>query len=169
MVPLPHPRDDAAVCLYTDATADFWGSVVTQVPVKDLSKKIADQNHDPLAFFSGRFVGASSRWPIVEKEALLLWNHASVSSTFCCDQMDFVFTQITEIICTCLIQRLLIQTWRSIKLIICNAGRWCSVCFGTPSSTSREMIMCGEIYCPNGASWNLFPAKLPVLILWHSP
>ncbi|KAJ8576072.1 hypothetical protein ON010_g3148 [Phytophthora cinnamomi] len=32
MVPLAHPKDDALVCLFTDASAEYWGSVVTQSP-----------------------------------------------------------------------------------------------------------------------------------------
>ncbi|ETV78978.1 hypothetical protein H257_07762 [Aphanomyces astaci] len=39
------------------------------VPVEDLALPASDQRHEPLAFLSGSFRGASGRWPIVEKEA----------------------------------------------------------------------------------------------------
>jgi hypothetical protein len=32
LVPLSHPRDDMAVCLFTDPSDQFWGAVATQVP-----------------------------------------------------------------------------------------------------------------------------------------
>ena len=69
MVPLAHPRADMEICVYTDASNDFWGAVATQIPKDDVGKPADEQRHEPLAFLSGTFKGASSRWPIVEKEA----------------------------------------------------------------------------------------------------
>jgi hypothetical protein len=69
MVPLVHPQDDVDVCVYTDASQDYWGAIVTQVEVGELTKSLKDQVHQPLAFLSGSFKGAATRWPIVEKEA----------------------------------------------------------------------------------------------------
>jgi len=60
-VPLARPTEDKMVCLYTDASSGHWGAVATQVPLEDLDL--------PLAFLSGAFRGASSRWAIFEKEA----------------------------------------------------------------------------------------------------
>ncbi|KAH9109965.1 hypothetical protein AeMF1_015085 [Aphanomyces euteiches] len=57
------------VCLYTDASEGYWGALATQVPHEDLAKPVGEQRHEPLAFLSGAFRGASYRWPIVEKEA----------------------------------------------------------------------------------------------------
>ncbi|ETW05776.1 hypothetical protein H310_03460 [Aphanomyces invadans] len=45
------------------------GAVATQVPIVDLALPAGDQRHEPLAFLSGAFRGASERWLIVEKEA----------------------------------------------------------------------------------------------------
>ena len=72
MVPLAHPKDNMEVCVYTDASQDHWGAIVTQVVPGELSKPLKDQNHQPLAFLSGSFKGSSSRWPIVEKEAFAI-------------------------------------------------------------------------------------------------
>uniref|UniRef100_H3H3G8 Integrase catalytic domain-containing protein n=1 Tax=Phytophthora ramorum TaxID=164328 RepID=H3H3G8_PHYRM len=69
MVPLAHPSPTADVCLYTDASQDFWGAVVTQLESHEVSLPLDQQNHRPLAFLSGRFVGAAVRWPTIEKEA----------------------------------------------------------------------------------------------------
>ncbi|KAF0731194.1 hypothetical protein Ae201684_011457 [Aphanomyces euteiches] len=82
MVPLAHPRADMMVCLYTDASEGFWGAIATQVPYDDLSLPLEDQRHQPLAFLSGAFTGASERWPIVEKEAF-----AVVES---CKRLDYI-------------------------------------------------------------------------------
>jgi transposase InsO family protein len=72
MVPMAHPKDDMEVCVYTDASQDHWGAIVTQVEIGELSKSLKEQSHQPLAFLSGSFKGASSRWPIVEKEAFAI-------------------------------------------------------------------------------------------------
>jgi hypothetical protein len=72
MVPLAHPNEEADVCVFTDASQDHWGAVVTQVVSGELSKPLQDQHHEPLAFLSGSFKDASSRWPIVEKEAFAI-------------------------------------------------------------------------------------------------
>ena len=72
MVPMAHPKDDQDICVYTDASQDHWGAVITQVVPGELSKPLSDQQHQPLAFLSGSFKGSSSRWPIVEKEAFAI-------------------------------------------------------------------------------------------------
>ncbi|KAE8980660.1 hypothetical protein PR001_g23652 [Phytophthora rubi] len=69
MVPLAHPNPTMDVCLYTDASQDFWGAAVTQLPAGEAQRPLAQQDHRPLAFLSGRFVGAESRWSTIEKEA----------------------------------------------------------------------------------------------------
>ncbi|KAH9114827.1 hypothetical protein LEN26_013016 [Aphanomyces euteiches] len=81
VVPLSHPRSDMEVCVFTDASDKFWGAVATQIPSEDLSLPLEDQRHEPLAFLSGRFTGASQRWPIVEKEAYA-WYVPVVSRLF---------------------------------------------------------------------------------------
>jgi RNase H-like domain found in reverse transcriptase/Integrase zinc binding domain len=69
---LAQPWDDMRFCVFTDASQNVWSAVVTQVPPEDLDNPLADQRHEPLAFISGAFKGASSRWPIVEKEAFAI-------------------------------------------------------------------------------------------------
>ena len=68
---LAHPSPDKRVCLYTDASQDFWSAIATQVPPSDLNLSPKVQRHEPLAFLSGRFTGAMSRWPIIEKRPML--------------------------------------------------------------------------------------------------
>ncbi|KAJ8524224.1 hypothetical protein ON010_g16894 [Phytophthora cinnamomi] len=72
ITPLAHPRADWDVCLFPDARAGYWGAVATQIPPGDLEKPRGEQRHEPLAFLSGKFVGAASRWAIVEKEAFAI-------------------------------------------------------------------------------------------------
>jgi RNase H-like domain found in reverse transcriptase/Reverse transcriptase (RNA-dependent DNA polymerase)/Integrase core domain/Integrase zinc binding domain/Chromo (CHRromatin Organisation MOdifier) domain len=68
-VTLAHLSPDQRVCLYTDASNDFWSAIITQVPPTDLDLSPCDQRHAPLAFLSGKFTGPMKRWPIIEKEA----------------------------------------------------------------------------------------------------
>jgi hypothetical protein len=68
-VTLAYPSDALATCVFTDASDTHWAGVVTQVPREQLSLPVAEQSHQPLAFVSGAFSGASTRWPTVEKEA----------------------------------------------------------------------------------------------------
>lgn len=72
MVPLAHPKPDWDVVLVADASLDHWGSVLTQLPLEDANKPLAEQRHQPLAFLSGHFRGSSHRWPTIEKEAFAL-------------------------------------------------------------------------------------------------
>ncbi|KAE9271913.1 hypothetical protein PR003_g30368 [Phytophthora rubi] len=53
MVPLAHPSPTAEVCLYADASQDYWGAVVTQIDPSELQLALEKQNHRPLAFLSG--------------------------------------------------------------------------------------------------------------------
>uniref|UniRef100_H3H555 Reverse transcriptase n=1 Tax=Phytophthora ramorum TaxID=164328 RepID=H3H555_PHYRM len=72
MVPLAHPSPTADLCLYSDASNDYWGAVVTMLDPEELKLPRAEQHHRPLAFLSGRFVGAAQRWPTIEKEAFAI-------------------------------------------------------------------------------------------------
>ena len=69
-VTLAHLDDDKAVCLFPDASECFWGAILTQVPEAMLTSDIPveDWEHEPLAFLSGAFKGASLRWGIPDKE-----------------------------------------------------------------------------------------------------
>ncbi|KAE9030308.1 hypothetical protein PF011_g666 [Phytophthora fragariae] len=72
MVPLVHPSPTAEVCLYVDASQDYWGAVVTQIDPSELQVTLEKQNHRPLVSLSGRFAGASSRWDTIETEAFAI-------------------------------------------------------------------------------------------------
>ena len=56
-------------CVFTDASDDFWGMVITQIPPEEEGLPVHEQTHKPLAFVSGRFRGAQTRWAIIDKEA----------------------------------------------------------------------------------------------------
>ena len=59
-------------CVFTDASDDFWGLVITQIPPEEKHLPVHEQAHRPLAFVSGRFRGAQTRWAIIDKEAYLI-------------------------------------------------------------------------------------------------
>ena len=67
-VKLSIPRADAEVCVFTDASKDCWSIMLTQIPADQVSRAPKEQNHEPLAFLSGEFKGAQTRWAIVDKE-----------------------------------------------------------------------------------------------------
>jgi hypothetical protein len=94
---LENPRDDVLLCVFTDASQTFWSAVVTQVHPEDLDNPLADQRHEPLAFISGAFKGASSRWPILKKEAFAIVETTDRLDYFFCTPMDSVCFVITEI------------------------------------------------------------------------
>ncbi len=69
MATLAHPDPEKIFCLYTDASQDHWGAVLTQIDPDQKPLPLEDQAHEPLAFLSGTFKGASLRWSTIEKEA----------------------------------------------------------------------------------------------------
>jgi RNase H-like domain found in reverse transcriptase len=55
---LAHPSRDKRVCLYTDASQEFWSAIATQDPHGDRNSPRENQRHEPLAFLSGSMIGA---------------------------------------------------------------------------------------------------------------
>ncbi|KAH9090266.1 hypothetical protein LEN26_018896, partial [Aphanomyces euteiches] len=68
-IELAHPRDDATMCLFTDASDTGWSIIVTQVLGFDADVPIQDQQHQMLVCQSGMFTGAQLNWSVIEKEA----------------------------------------------------------------------------------------------------
>lgn len=66
---LSYPDKNKLVCLFTDASADFYARILTQIPEVDMNQPVEEQRHEALAFVSGRFVDSSRHWSVVEKEA----------------------------------------------------------------------------------------------------
>ena len=63
------------VCLFTDASNDFWGAILTQVTIEDFESGASPTlwAHEPLGFLSGQFRGAQTRWGIPDKEGYAIW------------------------------------------------------------------------------------------------
>jgi RNase H-like domain found in reverse transcriptase/Integrase zinc binding domain/Chromo (CHRromatin Organisation MOdifier) domain len=72
VVTLAHANPQHIACLFTDASETNWGAILTQVPPSDLDLPFEEQRHEPLAFLSGSFKKAASRWSVLEKEAFAL-------------------------------------------------------------------------------------------------
>ncbi|KAH9133773.1 hypothetical protein AeRB84_020220 [Aphanomyces euteiches] len=68
-VDLSHPRADATLCLFTDASDQGWSIIVTQVDKFDDELPIQEQSHEMLVCQSGMFTGAQKSWSVIEKEA----------------------------------------------------------------------------------------------------
>lgn len=72
IVTLAHRDPEKRMCLFTDASDDAWGAVLTQVRAEEWDRPPKDMGHEPLAFISGMFKGSSKRWPTVEKEGFAI-------------------------------------------------------------------------------------------------
>jgi hypothetical protein len=59
------------VCVFSDALDEFYLDVITQVPEHHLDLPVHDQQHQPLAFTSGR--GSQECWTMPEKEAFAVF------------------------------------------------------------------------------------------------
>ena len=62
----------AELFVFCDASTAGWAVHVTQVPTYDEARSIQEQDHEPLAFLSGRFNAKQLTWSIVEKEAFAI-------------------------------------------------------------------------------------------------
>jgi hypothetical protein len=56
MLAFPDPKK--RICILTDASDRFYAGLVTQTHEKQLDLPMEEQDHQPLAFFSGEFKGA---------------------------------------------------------------------------------------------------------------
>lgn len=56
------------ICVFTDASDQFFGGIVTQVSPASLHLPVSEQQHEPLGFSSGAFKGSQLRWGTPEKE-----------------------------------------------------------------------------------------------------
>lgn len=61
------------ICVFTDASDKFWAGIVTQTNLRDLSKPIEQQRHEPLAFLGAAFRGAQINWSTFEKESFAIF------------------------------------------------------------------------------------------------
>lgn len=72
MTVMAYPDPAKALCLFTDASEQFLGAVLTQIPKADLDLPVEEQKHEPLAFSSGAFKGPQLRWSVPEKEGFAI-------------------------------------------------------------------------------------------------
>jgi hypothetical protein len=56
-----HPDPKQRVCVFTDASDAFYSGMITQVPETHLDLPVHDQQHQHLAFTSGRFRSSQER------------------------------------------------------------------------------------------------------------
>ncbi len=83
MITLAHPDPSKTFVLFPDVSHRSWGSVLTQVEPALADLPVAEQNHQPLAFLSEAFKGASLRWSTTEKESYVI--------VACCKRLDYLF------------------------------------------------------------------------------
>lgn len=66
---LAFPKEEHAIWVYTDASEEFWASIVVQTAKYQLTENMEEQKHKPMAFLGGRFAGAQRNWTTYENEA----------------------------------------------------------------------------------------------------
>ncbi|TMW59220.1 hypothetical protein Poli38472_007365 [Pythium oligandrum] len=66
---LVYPKQDAEMCLLTDASDIGWSVIVTQVTKWNDQVGVEEQKHELLVCMSGTFTGAQKNWSVIEKEA----------------------------------------------------------------------------------------------------
>lgn len=69
---LSHPKSGYDICLFTDASDNYWASILTQVPSDQRRRPIEEQEHEPLCFLSSAFTKASLNWSVPEKEGFAI-------------------------------------------------------------------------------------------------
>ena len=67
-----HPADEATICLFTDASDNYWGAGLFQIREYDRNKEAWNQPMEPLHFLSGKFKGSQQRWSTTDKEAFAI-------------------------------------------------------------------------------------------------
>jgi hypothetical protein len=65
---LAFPDPDKRVCVLTDDHDRFYAGSVTQIDKKQLDLPMEEQDHQPLAFWSGELKGAQLRWTVSDRE-----------------------------------------------------------------------------------------------------
>jgi RNase H-like domain found in reverse transcriptase/Reverse transcriptase (RNA-dependent DNA polymerase)/Integrase zinc binding domain/Chromo (CHRromatin Organisation MOdifier) domain len=68
MMEMNFPDPEKMLCVFTDASDEFHAGMLTQIDKAQLDLEFDQQQHQPLAFCSGKFTGAQLRWTTPEKE-----------------------------------------------------------------------------------------------------
>ena len=73
-VALSHPTDRYEVLMFSDASDNYWGSFLTQVPTAKLEDgiEVEKMSHESVGFLSGTFPGSQQRWGTVDKEGFAI-------------------------------------------------------------------------------------------------
>jgi hypothetical protein len=69
-VSLVHLDQEQELCVFTDASNRYWGTVVMQILSVDCGRPIENQAHLPLMFLGGTFTGATERRILSRKRRL---------------------------------------------------------------------------------------------------
>jgi RNase H-like domain found in reverse transcriptase len=69
---LAFPDPDKRICVLTYASDRFYAGLVTQIEEEQLDLPMEEQDHQPLACFSGEFKGVQLRWTVPEKEGFAI-------------------------------------------------------------------------------------------------
>ena len=71
-VALSHPKDSCEVLMFTNASDNHWGSLLTQIPTAEKGVEVGKMSHEPLGFLSGTFRDSQQRWTTVSPLGVLV-------------------------------------------------------------------------------------------------
>lgn len=67
-ISLAYPKNDHTICLFTDASEDYWSGILCQSETSSMNVDVTERNYEPLGFLSGAFRNSACNWSIPEKE-----------------------------------------------------------------------------------------------------
>ena len=69
---LAFPKVTHAMCLFTDASENFWSAVLVQTESEKMDTPVQERQYEPLAFLSGAFKNSAINWSVPEKEGFAI-------------------------------------------------------------------------------------------------
>lgn len=98
---MAHRDANLTLCIHTDASDRHWAVCATQCCPKELTKHIAHQKHQPLAFLSGTFSEREEHWSTYEREAFaVVQAFRKLDYLLACDHTTRVFTDHRNLLFT---------------------------------------------------------------------
>lgn len=84
--------------VYTPTPPSSTGGGIYTGKISDLGREVEDQEHEPLAFLSGKFSGHSERWSMVKKEEFAIVEAFSKLDHFYTARKVHVFTDHSNLV-----------------------------------------------------------------------
>ncbi|POM66566.1 Hypothetical protein PHPALM_17552 [Phytophthora palmivora] len=104
---LAHPDPAKRLCVFTDASEDHWGAVMTQMPQDQQLRPLSEQDHAPQMMLSGTFSGSAK----LERKAFAIVETCRRADYLLHRADGFALSQIAETSATFLSSRGQVHWW----------------------------------------------------------